>query len=199
MRLLFALVYIGFGMWAYFALGGDSFHPIIGSIVGFGLLFSSVFVCNEGFLRRIKGQSDKDYINELLGLGKAKKESYTVIEAITFEDLSTSCLCHFLDVGSNSVLCLHGQYLYDFVEIIDDPDINQERVFPTRKFKLVREVKNDEVLDLIVGEDVVSEIRVEYAGSILEKLYDLGIEIRDGELINHIKFAEIKSICMQDG
>jgi len=66
MRLLFALIYMALGMWIYILLGGGNLHPFIGIGTWFALMFSSVIVCNEGFFRKLKGQSDDDYIDEQL-------------------------------------------------------------------------------------------------------------------------------------
>ena len=51
----FALIYMAVGMWIYLHLGGVNLHPLIGMALWFVLMFSSVIVCNEGFMRRLKG------------------------------------------------------------------------------------------------------------------------------------------------
>jgi hypothetical protein len=190
MRLIFALVYISFGMWIYFQLGGEDLHPYIGIAVWFALMLSSVLVCNEGFLRKLKGQSDEEYIQDLLNRNLAVKETYQVTEAITFDDLSTSCMCHLLNISENEVLCLYGQYLYEYREIDDDPDVNQDRLFPTSEFSLIRKLKNNEVLKVEVGKKVIDESV--FKDVEVERLYDLGIKLEDGEIIRGIDFSKIR-------
>ncbi|TDF41522.1 hypothetical protein EYS14_01300 [Alteromonadaceae bacterium M269] len=193
MRLLLALVYIGFGIWFYFRLGGSKLPPYIGIVFGMVLMFSSVVVCNEGFLRRIRGISDKEHINNLITNGMAIIESYKASEAITFEDLNTGCLCHVLKIGDNRAMCLYGQYLYDYAEILDDPDMEQQRKFPTDKFKLVRRTKSDEILRLDIGQNVIEEYKIESLR--LENLYSLGFRLKNGEIVDGISFDKIRDAC----
>jgi hypothetical protein len=190
MRLIFAIVYISLGMWIYFQLGGGDLHPYIGIAVWSALILSSVWVCNEGFLQKLKGQSDEEHIQNLLNRNLAVRETYKVAEAITFYDLSTSCMCHLLKIGENEVLCLYGQYLYEYTEIDDDPDLNQERQFPTSEFSLIRKLKNNEVLKLEVGNKVIDESVFKDVET--ERLHDLGVKLEDGEIIRGIDFSEIR-------
>jgi hypothetical protein len=190
MRLICALIYISFGMWIYFQLGGEDLHPYIGIAVWFALMLSSVLVCNEGFLRKFKWQSDEEYIQDLLNRHLAVRETYIVTEAITFYDLSTSCMCHLLKISEDEVLCLYGQYLYEYTEIDDDPDLNQGRLFPTSEFSLIRKLKNNEILKLEVGKKVIDESV--FKDVEVEKLYDLGIKLDDGEIIHGIDFSKIR-------
>lgn len=196
MRLIFAFVYMATGMWLYTLVGGSDFHPAFGFVLFFGLMFSSVIVCNKGFLRLIKGQSDEEYIEELLKFNKARIENYTVTEAISFEDLGTGRLCHLLRSKTDKVICLYGQYLYEYAEIVDDPELNQKRMFPTTEFSIVRQIKNGEILRLDIGDTVLDEIRLENIN--MKKLSNVGIKIEDGEIINDVSFDKIKDIC-KDG
>ena len=97
----FASLYIAVGMWFYFHFGGKQLHFSIGFIWCFLLVFTSVIVCNEGFIRLLKRQSYEEYIKELLDNKLAINEQYKAIETITFEDLDTGCLCHLINVGKN--------------------------------------------------------------------------------------------------
>lgn len=180
---------MGLGMWIYFLLGGENLHPFIGIGVWFVLMLSSVIVCNEGFLRRLKGQSDNEYLDELLMKKLAQKEHYRARKALTFEDLSTGCLCHIIEIGDDSSICFYGQHLYDNVEITDDPENNQKRKFPTSEFTLIRKKKNQEILRIEVGNEVLEQNYVE--NPIIEKLRSLGIKLDDGELIKKIPFNRI--------
>ncbi|VUD69404.1 hypothetical protein TDB9533_04771 [Thalassocella blandensis] len=184
------------GMWVYFLLGGGELNPFIGIGVWFALMFSSVVVCNEGFLRLIKGQSDREYIDELLSNNLASMENYVASSALTFEDLSTGCLCHILDVGVGKSICLYGQYLYEYTEINDDPELNQCRKFPTSKFSLVRKKKNNEVLDMEIGTDLINEITIENVN--INELHKLNIKLEDGEIIS-VPFNIIKEVLTKNG
>lgn len=151
----------------------------------------AVFLFNTGFIRRLKGQSDRDYLNELLAKGEAVAENYTVHAAISFEDLSTGSQVHLLDIGNDKVLCLYGQYLYDHEPIDDDPEINQDRKFPTRQFSVVRRLKDAEILVLAPGAEVVEPRRLENPD--VKPLHDLGFKLQDGEIVE-IPFEKLQTL-----
>ena len=182
------------GMWIYILLGGGNLHPFIGIGTWFALMFSSVIVCNEGFFRKLKGQSDDDYIDEQLNKKLALRERYIVSKALTFEDLSTGCLCHIIETEEGGSICLYGQYLYDYVGITDDPELNQPRMFPTSEFTLIRDKKNREILRVDIGDKVIEETIIESPK--IERLYDLGINLNDGELIKKIAFNKILEVIV---
>ncbi|MCP4325789.1 MAG: hypothetical protein GY787_28925 [Alteromonadales bacterium] len=193
MRILLALIYIAVGMWGFFQLGGEQLHPSFGFIWCFFLVLTSVIVCNEGFLRLLKRQSDEEYIKELLDNKLAIKEHYKAIKVITFEDLGTGCLCHLINVGKNEVLCLYGQYLYDYCEIDDDPEINQSRQFPTSDFSIVRKLKNSDILNLEIGSEIIDENRIQNID--IEALYEFGVKLDDGTLMKNIVFEELLKLA----
>ena len=193
MRILLALIYIAVGLWGFFQLGGEQLHLSFGFIWCFFLVSTSVIVCNEGFLKLLKRQSDEEYIKELVDNKLAIKEHYKAIKVVTFEDFGTGCLCHLINVGKNEVLCLYGQYLYDYCEIDDDPEINQLRQFPTADFSLVRKLKNSEILQLDVGNEIIDESRVENIN--LDALYYLDVRLDDGALMKNIPFHELSKLA----
>lgn len=187
MRILLALIYILVGMFGYVYLGGDKLHPLIALVPFFALIFSAPVVCNEGFLRRLKGQSEQEYIHHLLTQKKATKVHYKACRAITFE--SASCLCYMLEIDAEKILCLYGQYLYDYCLIDDDIEFNQARAFPTSEFSLIRRLKNNEVLALNVGEEVIDELVVDVVDT--QKLYDFGFRLQDGEILEGVSFDDL--------
>ncbi|MCA0902219.1 hypothetical protein [Microbulbifer agarilyticus] len=193
MRLILALIYIATGGWLYITLVGDSLPPIVGVIFALALMLSSVIVCNEGFLRRLKGQSEDDHINQLIGERAAVVESFKVHDAITFEDLSTGCLCHLLNIGDNRVACLYGQYLYEYSEITDDPELNQNRMFPTTDFTWVRHLKNNTIIRLEIGKSVCEEVKLENPS--IDNLFKLGLQLKDGEVVEGVEFGRLRAAC----
>lgn len=196
MRIFAAILYIIFGFWALFQITDET--PFwLSLFVFFSLLFSSVIIFNEGFLRLLRGISDEEYLETLLSSGKAKKETYKVLSALSFDDLNTSCAVHILDIGNNENLCLYGQYLYDYEPIDDDPEMNQQRKFPTEEFSLIRKVKEDELLQLIPGIKVIEPIIIKNPN--LDKLYDLGFQLKDGEIISEVPFSDVLSTQNKSG
>ena len=152
-----------------------------------GYLFSNA----PAWIRRLRGVSWDDYLLQLEKTGKALREEYEASRALTVEELHTSSLLHFIDIGDGKILCLFGQQYYDFEPITDDPEVNQPRLFPTTTFSLVRHHKRDEVISLVPGADVFEPTVCE---PIIrpEKLYELGIELRNGEVISGVAFDDIE-------
>ena len=155
-------------------------------------MFISTILFNEGLVRKLKGQSYEDYLKELLVNGKAKKEIYNVSASISFNDLSTGCMVHLLDIGNDSVMCLYGQYLYDYEPIDDEPELNQPRKFPTKQFSLIRRVKDSEVLDIEPGEEVLETVYLDNPE--IEKMYDFGFELQDGEIKRQFHFDKLLTL-----
>jgi hypothetical protein len=149
-------------------------------------------------LRWLRGISWEDHLKKLEEEGKAGREFYQVSRAITFEDLRTSCLVHLLEVGDNQLLCLCGQYYYEFEPIEDDPDMNQPRKFPTQSFSMLRRKSNREILKIFPGADVLEPT---VCGGVVQpqKLYNLGIRLEDGELAMSVSFETVEETCRSLG
>jgi len=160
-----------------------------------GVLFSAVaayFVTNvPHWLRRLRGVTRSDYLEQLENTGEAEREHYEIHRALTFEDLTSGCLVHLLDVGGGRLLCLHGQNYFDFEPIEDDPETNQPRSFPTKTFALLRHKKSGEVLAVLPGPTVVDPVICSPITS-HTRLHNLGIKLRDGELINAAPFHAVE-------
>ncbi|MCX2781083.1 hypothetical protein OQJ46_03505 [Microbulbifer thermotolerans] len=89
---------------------------------------------------------------------------------------------------------LYGQYLYDYIEISDDSEVNQPRKFSTSEFALIRKNKNKEILRVNIGYEVIEEIIIEDPK--IEKLHDLGVNLADGEVIKKIAFDKILEVVV---
>ena len=149
------------------------------------------------WLRAPRGISWEDHIKDLEEKGKALREHYETDRAITFEDLRTGCLVHLMDVGARGLLCLYGQRYFDFEPIEDDTDVNQNRKFPTKSFSLLRRSDNGEVLELFPGPHVLEPT---VCGGIArpDRILDLGIQLKDGELV-HVPFEVVEATCTSLG
>ena len=144
-----------------------------------------------GAYRAIRGISFEDHARDLESRGKARRDHFTATRALTAEDYTISGLTHFLDIGRGRILCLRGQNYYDFEPIEDDPEVNQDRQFPTRDFTVLFLKKNDSVLQLYPGSEVFEPECME---PIIEprSLYDLGFKLEDGEIVTGIRFEELE-------
>jgi hypothetical protein len=75
-------------------------------------------------------------------LGLLVSEEFVVRRAFEVEEYEDEGLHFFLELEDGRVLFLCGQYLYDYQDISDDPELNQKASFPCQKFT-VRRHKNE--------------------------------------------------------
>ena len=188
MRLIAALVYLFAGMWLFFLLFPEG--PFgLGLVLFFGLIFSAVPLFNKGLLRKLKGQSYAQYLEELEKTGKLDNVTLNASRAFYFDDLDTGSGALFLEVGNNAVLCLYGQHLYQFEPGADAA--HPQRVFPSTQFTLRRLKRNREIVD-IVPQGKSFEPAV-IAQPPRRTLRALKIPLRDGDIYTHVKFHELFS------
>ncbi len=84
------------------------------------------------------------------------------------------------------MLYLNGQYLYDYKEIDDDPELNRATQFPCTDFTLRRHRDTRFIVDIVCrGTLVEPEIifTVEQIGLLFQ-----GRELRDGEILSEMTF-----------
>lgn len=143
--------------------------------------------------RALGGVSREEHLKQLQARGEALLLDYEVIAALTVEDLGTSCLIHFLDIGESRILCLYGQEYYEFEPIEDDPEFNQPRRFPTRTFSLLLHRKKNKVLNVYPG-DAVLEPAVCDPIKTPDNLNALGFKLKDGEVVTGTNLAAIEKV-----
>ena len=176
---------------------GDSVGAIL-SLIVIGLV-GTLIVAVTGYsvsnvpawLRSIRGVSWEDHLENMVRAGTAIREEYKASGALTFDDLNTGCIVHLIDVGENTLLCLYGQDYYHFEPHDDGPDINQPRLFPTTEFSLLRHAKQQDVLNLYPGTDVLDPVVLEPIVD-YKALHDLGIQLDDGELISSLRLQTVR-------
>jgi hypothetical protein len=187
MRLLGALAYIVVGMWLWVSLLPDA-PPALGIAVAFALLFSSAPLFNKGLLRKLKGQTRKQYIAELEAKGLLIRQVFESARAFYFDDLNTGCSAYFVDVGDRGVLCLYGQD-YNFEPIDDDKEFNQPRQFPCTQFVVIRKKGDPEILDVILEDKVFEPTVVKRPN--YKALSQHNVRLENGELISHVTYDEL--------
>lgn len=155
------------------------------------VFFLAIIVFNKGAIRRLF-ISDTEYLRRQLEKGRAEKTTYRVTRALCFEDRRTSCMAHFLEIQDRKVMCLYGQYLYEYEPIDDDPEMNQPRRFPTSEFTVVRSLKDDVPLDLKVGSEVIGTKLIQEPDE-YRVIADLGFKLEDGEIVENVTFDEVEA------
>lgn len=71
-------------------------------------------------------------------LGLLVSEEFSVRRAFEVEEYEDEGLHFYLELDDGRVLFLCGQYLYDYQEISDDPELNQKATFPCARFEVRR-------------------------------------------------------------
>jgi len=176
-------------------LGGAVLSMIVIALFA-GLLFA-IFAFLSSWLpdlvRQIRGISRDEHLKQLEASGKAVKAEYEMCRALTVEELGTGSVMHLIDLGSDKILCLIGQYYYEFEPINDDPENNQQRRFPTANFSLLRHAKTGEVLSLSPGMNVIEPT---VCAPIVwpEQLSELGFHHVDGEIVSGSSMDEVERV-----
>jgi hypothetical protein len=171
---------------------------VLGLFAAVILLVGGILFSIPGWVRTLRGISYDDHTRDLEKRGKARREHFSATRAMTAEDCTISGLTHFLDIGDGRILCLRGQQYYDFEPIEDDPEVNQDRQFPTRDFEVVFRVRNGEVLDLYPGSQVF-EPKLFNPVVEPESLYELGIAFEDGEIVTGLSWEEVEKALAASG
>jgi hypothetical protein len=146
---------------------------------------------NKGMLRRLIVGHEK-YVQYELQKGRAERRTFRVSRALSFDDLRTSCMAHFLELNDGSVMCLYGQYLYDYEPIDDDPELNQPRLFPTSEFSAIRLLHDGALLDFEIGGDVVATKVIEEPED-YDVIANLGFNFEDGEVAEGVSFGQVEA------
>lgn len=151
-------------------------------------------VFDKGALRRLM-TSHEEYVQHELQKGRAARKTLNALRAVSFADLRTGCIAHFLELHDGSVMCLYGQYLCEFEPIDDDPELNRQRRFPTSEFSAVRFVKSGELLDFEVGGELVETEVVEEPDD-YAVIANLGFNLEDGEIAEGVVFSQIEAALL---
>jgi hypothetical protein len=171
---------------------------VLGLFAAVILLVVGILFSIPSWLRTLRGGSYDDHMRDLEERGKARREHFSAARAMTAEDYTISGLAHFLDIGDGRILCLRGQQYYDFEPIEDDPEVNQDRQFPTRDFEVLFRVRNGEVLDLYPGSQVF-EPKLFNPIVEPESIHELGIAFEDGEIVTGLSWEEIEKALAASG
>jgi hypothetical protein len=87
-------------------------------------------------------------LEKLEAEGKVITEEFSVKRAFEVEEFEDEGMHLFLELEPGRILYLLGQYLYDYTEILDDPDMNQPASFPCEHFKIKRNAKHGWVYEI---------------------------------------------------
>jgi hypothetical protein len=102
-----------------------------------------------------------DVLAELVAQGQLATETFEATRCLAVEEFEDEGLTYWLQLADGRLLCLTGQYLYDYEAIDDDVEFNQVRRFPCTRFTVRWHAREGYTLDLICeGQMLEPEITV---------------------------------------
>ena len=196
MRIMGAAIFVYIGL-TFFSSFGEELPVIVFVFIPIPLLIIGYYLFNGGLTRIFRGRPLHETVDEKLSKGKASVELLSVSGALSFKDLRTSSLVHFIGLTDGSVMCLYGQYLYDYEPISDDDaGHNQPRLFPTTEFQRIYNKEDNQTLDIRPRGDVVNPIFLQEPHD-YSVIYDSGFKLKDGEVVPGLPLNKLRSAIEQ--
>lgn len=200
-RLLFAGLFVFGGLLvgvlvASLVLPTKTPHELLG-LGAVTLFFLLVFVAREIFdpdnaltyEQRLEAAEQKHeaYIQELEQQGLLESTEYRAKRAFQVEEFEDEGSHYYIELENGSVLFLSGQYLFDYEPIDDDPEYNQQRLFPCTEFTVRMHTGEWYVVDLICRGEV-------FEPELLAPPFDFKKDSfpMDGKVITNQTYNEIK-------
>jgi hypothetical protein len=97
-------------------------------------------------------------IADLEAAGHLATTSYEATRAFHVQEFGDEGPTYFLDLTDGRILCLTGQYLYDYEPISDDPEQNQPRRFPCTAFTVRWHATKRYTIDILLGGQVLEPV-----------------------------------------
>jgi len=153
-----------------------------------GVIYLAVAILSAaGAVRTFVPERRHLSLDELEAQGRIRTEEHEGMRAIAIEEFEDEGSCYLTELRDGSILCLRGQYLYDYEGCANADGSSQPRRFPNNRFRVKRDVDTNMVLDLIcLGApfEPVLTIPAEWDSS-------LGEDIPDGEIVTDFTFDQI--------
>lgn len=100
-------------------------------------------------------KSGQEGIKDLEEKSLIENTDFSATRAFEVEEWDDLGLNYFIELADGSVLFLQGQYLYDYIEINDEPEFSQPRTFPCREFTLRRHRTEKYILEITCHGEVI--------------------------------------------
>ena len=135
---LFAIAVTGLGMFMLsLAIFGLWFPRLLPGSVAVPLCIISL-IAGTWLGIQLFGKKRSNPIEELEEKGLAEVEEFRALRSFEVDEFEDEGLHFFLELEGGGVLFLCGQYLYDYQEITDDDELNQNATFPCAHFRIKR-------------------------------------------------------------
>ncbi len=125
-------------------------------LVMLGSVFAALFLFNSsGYRPVLPGRTREERIAALERKGLLRSESFRARRVFQMEEVEDEGSHYFIELEDGGVLYLTGQYLHEYEEITDDPELNQPRSFPCSQFTVRRTRKAGYVVEIVLGGEVL--------------------------------------------
>ena len=154
-------------------------------------IFTSLFLFNKrGNRPDFSGKTFKEHLAALQEKGLLVSEKLKARRAFQVEEFEDEGSHYFIELVDGSVLFLSGQYLYDYEEITDDPELNRKRTFPCTEFTIQRHTDTGNLLNIICAGEVLPVECV--APSFDKSAFRRGLVPEDGEVVRNRSYEDLK-------
>ena len=199
MRILLASLFVVAGMMLAVGLLPGVMNRVAPVLVEFGM--AAIFIVligvamalfNPSWQWRGYFKSEQERIRDLEERGLLVSTDFEAVRAFQVEEYEDEGLHYFIALQGGGVLCLTGQYLYDYeaLEDEDDDELNQPKSFPCTRFT-VRRLRDDGfVLDILCRGEVLEPEWV--APAFGREEYRRGRVPEDGDIITDESFDELQ-------
>jgi hypothetical protein len=169
--------------------------PVIVGIGGGILLVclcaGALMLFNRGDTGASGLKTQEEQIRALEKQGALVSTDFRAVRAIEIEEYEDEGSHYFIELADGAVLYLNGQYLYDYEELTDDPELNQRRRFPCSEFTIRRHRTEGYVAD-IDCRGAVLEPEMTFPHFTRNDFRE-GRVPEDGEVLRNRNYDEIKS------
>jgi hypothetical protein len=141
-------------------------------------------------------QSREDFIKELAEKDWLEEINFRAQRAFQVEEFEDEGSHYFIELEDKSVLYLNGQYLYEYEEIDDDPELNQPRRFPCTEFAIRRHKKDGYAIEILCGGSVI-EPEITFPPFDAED-YRNNLAPEDGQIIRTRTYEQLKTERLQN-
>lgn len=157
----------------------------------FTAIIASLFLFNKSGLRpNISRKSLEEQLAELQEKGLLLNELFKARRAFQVEEYEDEGSHYFIELMDGAVLFVTGQYLYEYQEITDDPELNQDRRFPCSEFRLQRHKETGSVLNILCAGRVLA---IECVAPPFDKsAFKRGLVPEDGKVLRNRSYEDLK-------
>jgi hypothetical protein len=154
-------------------------------------IVASLFLFNKSRYRpNLSRKSLEEQLAELEEKGLLVNESFKARRAFHVEEYEDEGSHYFIELNDGAVLFVTGQYLYEYQDISDDPELNQNRKFPCSEFTLQRHKETSSVMNIVCAGQVLPIECV--APPFSKSAFKRGLVPEDGEVLRNRSYEDLK-------